>query len=181
MWMKEGFLSAEECKRRLAALQQQTWHPATVNSARGRVVKGRVRNNSVAVLRDLADADGLFERLRPSVPSVMHFENDSGTITACELAGLKCPLRVYRYQVGQHFGVHQDQSYLGENNTRSRLTFMVFLNDDFDGGGTAFPTLEQRVTPSAGLAVFFQHAILHEGEMVTRGTKYVLRSDVLYT
>ena len=57
---------------------------------------------------------------------------------------------------------------------------MVYLNDDFAGGETAFPPIDRVISPRRGRAVFFQHAVEHAGEMVTRGTKYVLRSDVLY-
>ena len=35
------------------------------------------------------------------------------------------------------------------------------------------------VTPKTGLALLFQHFLLHEGSSVTSGVKYVLRSDVM--
>ncbi len=34
--------------------------------------------------------------------------------------------------------------------------------------------------PAPGTALFFQHMVLHAGRRVTRGTKMVLRSDILY-
>ncbi len=37
-----------------------------------------------------------------------------------------------------------------------------------------------RVQPRAGMALVFKHAILHEGSSVVAGTKYVLRTDVMY-
>ena len=40
------------------------------------------------------------------------------------------------------------------------------------------PLLE--VTPTAGMALFFRHAMLHEGVEVTRGLKYVLRTDLMF-
>ncbi|MEQ1701420.1 MAG: hypothetical protein ABMA25_15030, partial [Ilumatobacteraceae bacterium] len=33
--------------------------------------------------------------------------------------------------------------------------------------------------PKTGMALLFQHRILHEGAVVTSGTKYVLRTDVI--
>ncbi len=57
---------------------------------------------------------------------------------------------------------------------------MVYLNDDFTGGTTNFLHLEKRIEPRAGMALFFQHRLLHEGSEVTDGVKYVLRSDVMY-
>jgi predicted 2-oxoglutarate/Fe(II)-dependent dioxygenase YbiX len=63
---------------------------------------------------------------------------------------------------------------------RSLLTLLVYLDDDFDGGETDFPEEKQTIRPRAGDALWFQHALLHAGNAVTRGTKHVLRSDVLY-
>jgi hypothetical protein len=77
---------------------------------------------------------------------------------------------------------------------RSRLTFLVYLNDDFEGGATTFflpaagagaSGLEARgVRPQAGAVLCFPQgnsaSLVHEGSPVTRGVKYVARSDVLY-
>jgi hypothetical protein len=57
---------------------------------------------------------------------------------------------------------------------------VFYLNDDFEGGDTDFPELEQRITPRRGRALLFQHRILHEATRVHRGEKLVLRTDVLY-
>ena len=74
----------------------------------------------------------------------------------------------------------------------SKLTFLIYLNDDFGGGGTSFyapSTVDgvldcRAVRPVAGSALVFPHgatsAALHEGSGVTHGTKYVIRSEVLY-
>lgn len=82
----------------------------------------------------------------------------------------------------------------------SRLTFLVYLNSQqpeergFDGGCTTFflPSgrvgwLDSRsVVPQAGCALVFPHgdskgSLLHEGSAVTRGAKYVIRTEVLYS
>jgi hypothetical protein len=60
-------------------------------------------------------------------------------------------------------------------------TVLTYFNDDFEGGETRF--LEQRdevVTPKPGRVVIFQHKLRHEGCEVRRGTKYAMRSDVIY-
>jgi predicted 2-oxoglutarate/Fe(II)-dependent dioxygenase YbiX len=181
VWTVDDFLSADECRARLEALASAEWLAATVNGPTGRVVRDDLRSNTVAVLRAAGDAERLYVRLRPHVPARLSYESAAGRRDDVELVGLKSPLRVYRYEVGQSFGVHQDQSYPGEGGSTSRLTFMVYLNDDFEGGHTTFPTLDKVIVPLRGRAVFFQHAILHAGEAVERGTKYVLRSDVLYS
>ena len=68
------------------------------------------------------------------------------------------------------------------------FTFMVYLNENFEGGTTSF-TIDQSsvstggvvgVTPKTGIALLFHHPILHRGDPVTAGRKYVLRTDVMY-
>ena len=75
----------------------------------------------------------------------------------------------------------------------SRLTFLIYLNDDFDGGHTTFfiPAEEHEgvlnafpVKPSRGCVLVFPHGVcsapLHEGSPVLKGCKYVVRTEVEY-
>jgi hypothetical protein len=75
----------------------------------------------------------------------------------------------------------------------SRLTFLIYLNDDFDGGNTTFfiPASEAEgvlnafpVKPSRGCVLVFPHgtcsAPLHEGSPVLNRCKYVVRTEVEY-
>jgi hypothetical protein len=65
---------------------------------------------------------------------------------------------------------------------------MIYLNDDFDGGATSFrydyggTSIDGalHVTPRRGMALLFHHPILHRGDPVAVGRKYVLRTDVMY-
>ena len=36
------------------------------------------------------------------------------------------------------------------------------------------------IGPKRGMALFFRHELLHEGRAVKSGTKYVMRTDVMY-
>ena len=76
--------------------------------------------------------------------------------------------------------------------TRSFLTFLIYLNNNFQGGETRYyyaapvKGMEARgVTPKIGSIMIFPQgnsaSILHEGSAVTRGSKYVIRTDVLYS
>ena len=64
------------------------------------------------------------------------------------------------------------------------MTFMVYLNEGCEGGGTHFydpgGTLKLAVRPERGKALVFLHLRLHEGAPVTGGRKYALRTDVMY-
>jgi hypothetical protein len=60
----------------------------------------------------------------------------------------------------------------------SLLTFMIYLNEGYEGGETRFESLS--VAGKLGMALVFEHGLLHESAEVTGGVKYVLRSDVMY-
>ena len=36
------------------------------------------------------------------------------------------------------------------------------------------------IRPKTGMALAFDHLLFHEGSVVTKGKKYVLRSDIVY-
>jgi hypothetical protein len=73
---------------------------------------------------------------------------------------------------------------------RSFLTVNIYLNNAYTGGTTNFikehyTTIDQRVithqvVPEPGMALVFWHPILHEGDRVTSGVKYIMRTDVVY-
>lgn len=180
LWTVPELFSAAECAAIVAGASEHAWLPATVNSATGRVVERVVRDSSTAVLRDPALAADLYRRVRDHVPARMSGEIGGRGRVGMDVAGVHVPVRIYRYEPGQHFGLHQDQSYFGEDGTKSLLTLMVYLNEDFGGGETDFPEQGQLIVPRTGTALLFQHMLLHAGNRVTSGSKLVLRSDVLY-
>jgi hypothetical protein len=73
---------------------------------------------------------------------------------------------------------------------KSYLTFLVYLNDNFEGGETRFYLPSDKgmtargVVPKEGSVLVFPQgntaSLIHEGSAVTKGTKYVVRTDVLY-
>jgi hypothetical protein len=86
------------------------------------------------------------------------------------------------YDPGQRFAPHMECSFQRDNGEQSQFTFLVYLNDNFEGGATAFheSRASLRVTPEQGKALVFSHRQLHEGMPVMRGRKYILRTDVMY-
>lgn len=171
LWTVPGVLSDNECADLIGRARAGEWLPATVNSTTGRTVRQSVRFHDLVLLDDPALARALRERLGPHLPPRM-----SGR----PLTTIKERLRVYRYLRGQFFGLHRDQKYLGPGGQQSQLTVLIYLNDDFTGGETPFPELKQTVHPARGTAVIFQNAVLHAGNRVDDGTKYLLRADVFY-
>lgn len=171
-WIVDDVLSQPECDALLERTREGPWLAATVNRAEGRAVDRSIRNNHLALVDDADLCARLFERLQPALPE---------RLMGMRLSSIKARMRCYRYEPGEQFGPHGDQSYPGGPGERSLLTLMVYLNDDFEGGRTAFLEPEPLVIePRRGRALLFQHMLMHEGRAVSAGVKYVLRSDVFY-
>ena len=89
-------------------------------------------------------------------------------------------LQVLRYKEGGHYNPHQDVFYQDKN--KRLYTFIIALNDDYEGGETAFPNLNEKYKLNAGDALFF-HTLdnygldttdaLHGGQPVKSGEKWV--------
>lgn len=131
------------------------------------------------------------------------------------MVGINRRWRVYRYAAGsnERFSPHIDSAFppSGHNGREliwdashgtvvSRLTLLIYLNDDFAGGETNFfgqnGVMIASVRPEAGSCLIFPQAVgedaldyarlhwpLHEGSPLLSGQrpKYVIRSDVLFT
>ena len=138
-----------------------------------------IRNNDRVLSDDAALANEMWRLAQGSI---------AATFKGRRAIGLNERIRFYRYDIGQKFDWHLDGFYRRPNGEESQLTLMVYLNDDFEGGGTSFTCGDRdrmrfepfRVQPSKGAALFFHHRILHRGDPVTAGRKYVLRSDIMY-
>jgi predicted 2-oxoglutarate/Fe(II)-dependent dioxygenase YbiX len=89
-------------------------------------------------------------------------------------------LQVLRYTEGGHYNPHQDVFYQDKN--KRLYTFIIALNDEYEGGETAFPYLDEKYKLKAGDALFF-HTLdnygldttdaLHGGQPVKSGEKWV--------
>lgn len=123
-----------------------------------------------------------------------------------KVCGVNARWRMYRYQPGLLYRPHVDGAWPGSGldsegeyvydaygDRWSRFTFLIYLNQDFEGGCTTFytPSAEegfldaQGVRPRAGSILVFPHGdtagtLVHEGSAVTKGMKYIARTDLLY-
>lgn len=86
-----------------------------------------------------------------------------------------------RYPPGGHLQGHYDGVTTCDDAV-SVATLLIYLNDDFEGGSTAFLDGERvvsEVVPTKGGALVLRQDAFHAGTPVTRGTKYLLRTDVM--
>lgn len=178
-------LSSEECAEYIALTENIGYTPAGLTVGQDEyVMTPQVRNNDRVILDDEERAADLWRRIAEYVPA---------TIDGWTAIGLNERLRFYRYEPGQRFAPHGDGLHFRKNGDCSRLTFMIYLNDGFEGGETRFylchdylelfspdVVADVSVVPKMGMALCFLHELRHEGTHLIRGTKYVLRSDVMY-
>ena len=160
-----------ECAELIARIERMGPEAAPITTPRGFEMRPDVRNNKRVMFDDLALAAALHARVASTVPA---------RLCGRRPVGVNERFRCYRYEPGQRFAPHFDGAFVRSATERSELTFMVYLNDDFTGGKTAFWDFDAAVSPRAGSALLFQHRTLHEGCVVQSGVKYVLRSDVMY-
>ncbi|XZF16578.1 2OG-Fe(II) oxygenase [Chitinophagaceae bacterium MMS25-I14] len=173
--------SADECAFLLTDEIKQSFQQAISN------YPVYYRNNDRFVTDDEKLAAWLLEKVRPFLPEEIT-EQKSGCTEVWKLENLNPRIRYCRYAAHQYFHRHLDGVHYEAAEVQSKLTFMLYLNDatEFEGGRTLFfrdkDTTEiwAAYTPVQGDLIVFDHNIWHEGEMLQSGTKYVLRSDLLY-
>jgi len=92
------------------------------------------------------------------------------------------PLQVLRYAPGEQYRPHSD-ALPGVTSSQQRvLTFLVYMNEDYEGGETAFPALGFKVRGQLGDGLMFRNAsgdgapdplAVHAGLPVTSGVKHL--------
>lgn len=169
IWTIENFLTEKDCEDLILFSEMKGFTAATVSLKSGaKMIKG-IRNNERLVWSDETLATRYWEQLKAFCPK---------TLDNSIALGLNEQFRFYKYESNQRFKRHIDGRFKRNETEESRITFMVYLNDDFDGGATAFDDVT--IAPKTGTALCFIHEQKHEGCPVPQGTKYVLRSDVIY-
>ena len=141
----------------------------------------------------------IWERCRLLVPE---------RVSGGSALGLNARFRFYRYREGDYFRPHTDGAWPGSRvmdgrlvhdaygDRISQMSMLLFLSDGYTGGRTLFYVREPRgavgtesdvvgVATPKGAALCFPHGFhplhcLHAGEPVGSGTKYIIRTDVLF-
>ena len=88
------------------------------------------------------------------------------------------------YVKGGHYAAHADAEYFDEQQQLWQrqldrdLSMLLYINDDFEGGGLKFSHFNFRYAPQVGDLVIFpsDHRYMHQAEKVTSGTRYCIVS-----
>jgi len=164
----------EKQNRDILEFASTRFEPSVVGGGLKNVVDGEVRKSETAwmpkenpIIKDLIQSICIKHGLQ--------FEN-------CE------DMQIVKYEKDNYYKEHHDSfpfyepDFLSQGGHRV-LTTLIYLNDDFEGGETWFPTLNLSVTPLRNSAVVF-HPLdksnnrchpkaLHGGNPVKSGIKYI--------
>lgn len=186
------------------------WRPALVNAGGGYEVLVPDYRNSERIIWDEQEiVDRLWARIE-RVPEVRErlARFSEADLLGYAKPSWKSPLnwefhrlnkrmRFLRYGPGQFFRPHCDGPY-GESKDdkilQTHFTLHLYLNDskaeaggeaELEGGATSFLSSDETrkldVDPKAGRVLIFQHKRLyHSGDDVKAGTKYTVRTDIMY-
>lgn len=162
----DNFFTSQECKNYIQLSEKLGYEAAKLDT--GKVVS-EVRNNERTFYESPELAKIIFERGKDFfVPKIGN----------SNIVGINELFRFYRYEKGHQFKGHQDGNFIRNESEASYFTFMIYLNEDYEGGETTF--LKHQIKPQTGMALIFLHKLYHAGSEVLEGRKYVLRSDIMY-
>ena len=164
------------------------------------------QNENLVWIMDEGTHDIIWNRIEHA------FDSLGATYNSKRALGLNRRFRFYKYNEGDFFKPHTDGAWPGsgvvDNNLVSnlypdrfsRMTFLLLLNDDFEGGETAFyvdkndaskPAKRtedvkiEEIRTALGTALCFPHGehplhAMHGSREILSGVKYIIRTDVLF-
>eukprot|EP00585_Thalassiosira_rotula_P009144 CAMPEP_0196157058 /NCGR_PEP_ID=MMETSP0910-20130528/43339_1 /TAXON_ID=49265 /ORGANISM="Thalassiosira rotula, Strain GSO102" /LENGTH=319 /DNA_ID=CAMNT_0041421635 /DNA_START=36 /DNA_END=995 /DNA_ORIENTATION=- len=194
-------VTPEECSELIDRAEENGFHDAYIYDRRTNEAH---RNCIRYIVDDAKLADDWYERVlnaltgTPLEKKLMNApwidNNARAKLTGKEderyrAVGLNERLRLLKYKQGEFFHSHNDAVFVRGPNEGERagetssVSMHVYLNQKFKGGLTTFHGQGRHmdVKPRTGSILIFEHDILHEGQTVTHGKKYVVRTDVMYS
>jgi prolyl 4-hydroxylase len=163
-----GLFSAAECKY-LAVLAAPWLQKAMVNVEGDETQFEGVRDADSSAIDHLAE-DLVVQRINRCIAAATRTKPEWGE-----------PLNVLRYKPGQQYRPHHDGGGSGDGPMRI-MTALIWLNEQFEGGETEFPSLNIRVRGGVGDMLVFRNVhddgspddrLIHAGLPVTNGVKWL--------
>ncbi len=194
-------LTAEECQRLIALTENLSY----LEDAAVSLPRDIRHNDNVVWITDEQTDDIIWQRVAKLAEQSLEIFN------GCKPLGLNARFRFYRYREGDFFKPHTDGAWPGSRvidgqlvanaypDRYSQMTFLIYLNDDYEGGATQFLVSADNTAPArhsdnvkavdvktpAGSVLCFPHGMhplhcVHSSEPITKGVKYIIRTDMLF-
>ncbi|EJK70291.1 hypothetical protein THAOC_08363 [Thalassiosira oceanica] len=187
-------LSPDECAEMIDRAEEAGFHDASIYDRRTNQAH---RNCTRYISDDAALADNWFERIMHALKDrpALEYKLRSASFASNKneklnhAVGINERLRLLRYRQGEFFHSHNDAKFIrgadqGERaGETSYVSVLIYLNHKFKGGTTRFHGNGRQldVKPRTGSILVHEHNILHSGQRITSGKKYIVRTDVMYS
>jgi len=164
--MFEGLLTEQECGYLIAAAGE--FEPSMVYDPAGQLVRDAIRTSDGATFHWEIE-DPAIHAINRRLAAASQTAYDAGEA-----------LQVLRYTPGQQYHPHFD--WVADAPNQRLWTALIYLNDAYEGGATAFVRVGIEVRGKTGDVLLFSNArpdghgddlAEHEGMPVTSGTKYL--------
>lgn len=134
-------------------------------------------------------AEQIFDRLQGVIPKAVTFEKEDSELGpfltgTWDFHSVNERISFLKYGPGGVFSKHRDGIFIKNEDLRSLMTVLVYLNDSYEGGRTKCyndeETCECQIEPIVGDAFLMVQRVLHEGGTVISGFKYAARFDLMF-
>jgi prolyl 4-hydroxylase len=165
-----GLLTGAECDYLIAAAKPLLQPSIVIDPNSGQHVPNPVRTSSGANF-PFVDENPAIHALNRRLAAASETDIKAGE-----------PLWVLHYAPGQQYREHSDAISDVAPSQQRVMTFLVYLNEDYDGGETCFPAVGVKFRGRTGDGLLFRNAAadgtpdplaLHAGLPVTRGVKHL--------
>lgn len=182
-------LSSEECQRLIDITESLQFNPDAAVS----LPRSVRHNDSLTWVIDETTESIIWNRCKNIMATGIE------AISGLAPVGINARFRFYKYAKGDFFKPHTDGAWPGSKiidgknvfnayeDRYSQMTFLILLSENFQGGDTQFILDNEQVnirTPAGGVLCFphGHHPLhcLHSSQLVTQGTKYIIRTDLLF-
>ncbi|KAJ3230308.1 hypothetical protein HDU81_004609 [Chytriomyces hyalinus] len=189
-WLKDrmaftvgNVLTASECASLISAAESIGFEKALLNIGYGvQVLDEEARKSQRCIVDSIPLAEAIWTRVKHLIPQTIYSRSRDDIVAV----GLNERLRILKYLPRDAFQAHCDGRF-ARGDEFSVLTLQLYLNECEEGGATTMwsdgygaAQIERKVECSTGQALVFSHRIMHEGSLVTKGVKYVIRTDIMY-
>lgn len=173
----DNVFSLDECKTLISESEKVGYKGASVytDGSGKEHFQNDFRSSLRCIIDDPVFADTLEQRILHAIPKFyngyrFHYINER--------------FRFLKYDNAGHFERHTDGQYANQT-SKSLITILIYLNDDYIGANTTFfPNSYSQngfvLPPKSGMVCLMDQDISHEVPELVIGTKYVVRTELMY-
>ena len=173
----EDVFSLSECEKIIEISESVGYENASLFERNGKqFFYTDIRDSLRCIIDDPAFALVLEQRIRHLIPNEYRGK---------KYHSINPRFRFLKYNdTSHHFTPHQDGCY-STDKIMSMITILIYLNDNYIGARTCtnkdIKTIISEIEPKPGLVYLIDQDILHSVPNLISGTKYVIRTELMYS